>query len=170
MSSDRFETITAVLEYLRAEGYSPARRTLYAHRRNGVLPELPGGGFSKLAVDKYAATHLSRDAAEENDLDHKSRLVRAQANMAELKVAMQRGELLDASAEEARDAAVLLAVRRHLEQGAADRIKMILQDMAVVLTNDQVATATTYLPEWIDNELERIAESFDLLAMAGGVE
>lgn len=169
----RFATLQAAAEHVRELGFIVGQRSAENHIKAGVARE-KDGTYLQTKVEEFAGRtweNPSRSAAVDADDDsYKARLVKANAEMMELKLAERRGALLDAAEEEARDAAILLGIRRHLENGVPERIKRMIADLAVVMTEEQQALAMTRLPEWIELELERVADAFDLLAREGGVE
>lgn len=171
----RLASIPETLDYLTGQGYKVSRRTLYSHRAQGILKEQAGGGYLLYVVDAYARHHLERPGiaapggSAGAGADHRARLVKAMAEERELKVSQLRGNLLNAAEEEARDAAVLLGIRRHMENSGAEIVKGIIADLAVVLTTEQQAAAMVRLPEWIEHYRDRLAAAFDQIAQAGGV-
>ena len=56
-----FKNIRAVAAWLKKDGWAIGQTQLYTHNKEGKLrPDLPEGGFSLHAVQKYAATHLTK--------------------------------------------------------------------------------------------------------------
>lgn len=56
-----FKNIRAVAAWLKKDGWAIGQTQLYTHNKEGKLrPDLPEGGFSLPAVQKYAATHLTK--------------------------------------------------------------------------------------------------------------
>lgn len=168
----RFVTLQAAAEHVRELGFIVGQRSAENHIKAGVARE-KDGTYLQAKVEEFAGRtweNPSRSAADADDDSYKARLVKANAELMELKVAEKRGAVLDAAEEEARDAAVLLGIRRHLENGVPERIKRMIADLSAVMTEEQQALAMTRLPEWIELELERVADAFDLLAREGGVD
>lgn len=171
----KFATVSEAVRYVIAQGYLVKERSAADHIK-GNLARQADGSYLKAHVDDYALRtwdnprQAAETAASEEGDGYKARLTKATAELAELKLAERKGNLLDAAEEEARDAAVLLGIRRHLEIGVPERIKGMIADLAGLLSEEQAALAMTRLPEWIEMEMERLAESFDQLAQAGGVE
>lgn len=171
-SGGRFATVIEASRWVMAQGYLVKERSACDHIKAGVARE-KDGTYRQDKVEDYArrtwenpAQAVVESAAAD---DYKGRLLKANAELMELKVKQQHGRLLDAAEEEARDAAVLLAIRRHLELGVVERVKGMIGDLSDILSEEQQAAAMVRLPEWIELEQERIAAAFDRLAVQGGV-
>lgn len=175
-----FATMVDAVHWVMAAGYLVKERSCADHLKANVARQ-DDGSLLKTKVEEYAErtwdnpSRQLQGACGDEDTSHKARLVKATADLAELKVKERMGSLLDAAEEEARDAAVLLGVRRHIEQGIPERVKRMVADLALVwregMTAEEfTAAAMVRLPEWTEMEMERLADAFDRLAQAGGVE
>jgi hypothetical protein len=178
-SGGRFSTVLEAARWVMAHGFLVKERSACDHIKAGV-PRQKDGTYLQAQVEEYAVRtweNPSRQMLEggEEDSGHKARLLRANADLMELKVAEKKGALLDAAEEEARDAAILLGIRRHMEQGLPERIKAMVAELAGAwregMTAEEFsAAAMVRLPEWIEADMDRLAEAFDKMAQAGGVE
>lgn len=171
-SGGRFATAIEAARWIMAEGYLVKERSAIDHLKANV-PRQKDGTWLQKHVDDYARRtweNPSRTAPPAPDLDHKTRLVKAMADEKEIKVKQLHGNLLDAAEEEARDAAILLGIRRHLEVHVPDRAKALVAAVSQLLSDEQRGELTARLPEIIENDLNQIADIFDRLYQAGGVE
>lgn len=167
-------SVTTAYDYLVAQGFTLTRRTLQNHIKAGLLganKDRSGKvkSIDHAALEKYATAHLERRAMQE-EVSHRMRKEKAEADIAEAKAHRMRGMYLDATEEEQRDAAVLLGIRRHLEISVPDRAKQIISGISSLLTDEQRGQLSARLPELIEQDKETIADIFDRLARAGGIE
>ena len=77
-----------VLPYLKEAGWKISQRTLYRHRRQGLLRPEPAGNFSRKAVDKYASNYLVATGSVEKIADE-----RLHRKKLELEVSLRDEEL-----------------------------------------------------------------------------
>lgn len=170
-SGGRFSTVLEAARWIMAEGYLVKERSAHDHIKNNI-PRQKDGTYLQKHIDDYARRtweNPGRLAAEPDNTDHKARLVKAMADEREIKVKQLQSNLIDASEEEQRDAAVLLGIRRHLEVHVPDRAKALVAAVSQLLTDDQRGELTARLPEIIENDLDQIADIFDRLYQAGGI-
>lgn len=169
----RFTTLVEAVRWVIEQGYLVKERSAHDHIKAGV-PRQKDGTWLQKQVEEYAQRtweNPSRtvEAVQDGDGGHKARLLKANADLMELKVLEKQGNLLDAAEEEARDAAVLLAIRRHLELFGPELLKAIINDLAGMVPDEIRTQMLQRLPEWNEGYQERVAEVFDQMAQAGGV-
>lgn len=61
-SGETFDTLAAVLEYLKNNGWKAARQSLYRHHSQGKIIPDADGKYKLRAVEKYAKTFLKQSA------------------------------------------------------------------------------------------------------------
>ena len=168
-----FKNLSEVSRYLIRKGYKVQERTVRNHRKAGLFPIQPGNKFRQEDIDAYAKNHLDPPAGQ--DLagagnGHKDRLVAAQAEEREFRLAQLKGQLIDAAEEEARDARLWKAVRADIEQQAPGVINELVERvLALAPPEDLRHKVLAMIPELRDSYEDYLAEMFDRFARDGGI-
>lgn len=153
----------AVFAHLQESGFIVSQRTIYNHIEQGLLKRSSSGEFSSADVDRYAESNL--DTADGGDIDtYKERLAAARAAMAEIELAKMKGELLDAAAEEARDAALLLELRRDEERWGGELWQKLIDYFEPIIEPDAIAQLQQRQAEFKEFYLDAVADRFDAFA------
>lgn len=169
-AGERFKTQAQALEYLQRR-YQIEKSKLSKDHQIGRIPR-KDGFFTARDLDYYAEAEClelrNSEITSANPSDE--RLKKAMAEERELRVEKLKGKLLNAADEEARRAAVILGIRRHLEVCVPDRVKTIISSISSVLNDEQRAILAARTPEFIEQDMDALADYFDHLAQAGGIE
>lgn len=157
-------------------GFHQARREVGKLRKDPQLG-YPVQVVKKLADKTWGGRVEDKSQPEETEqissgnlLDAKERYLVAQAAEKEWKLKELQGKLIDTAEEERRDAAVIIGIRRHLETAVPDRAIELLAKIKNLLPEEYHGIINSHLPEIIEHDREQIADIFDSLAQAGGVE
>jgi len=157
-------SIPAAHAWLVAQGYELTERSVRNHVEQGLLPaEKSRNGKVKqirlLDLERYAKSHLQRKENDEGA--DRARLIKAQAEKIELENDAKRGKYLDRAEEEQRDAAVLAAFRRHLENAAPDRLQAIIAQVGKLVDAETRNKIAARQPEWLQKDMDFMAKMFD---------
>jgi len=93
--------------------------------------------------------------------DSRARLIKAQADKMEFENAVKQGKYLEREAEEQRDAAVLAALRRHIESAAPDRLQNILARISEQVDEKTRSKMIAIQPDWLASDMDFIDQMFD---------
>lgn len=144
VTGDHFDNLSAVLEYLKAQGWKSARQSIYRHHGQGkILPD-SDGKYSRRIVERYAKTFLKQTATgkrvvEESDELQRKKLIkeiaRLELGLERERFALERERGLYIRREEmeielAGRAGILVAGLKHWVQSrAAEWIAAVAGDM-----------------------------------------
>lgn len=168
---EKFKTQAAALEYLQ-RNFIIQKSKLSNDVSAGRCPR-KDGYFSSKDLDFYAAAvHLppanSQAAPKDDGVD---RFKRAMAEEREIKVAMLKGNLIDAAEEEARDARILAAIKTDIENNGPAIISELINRVMAIVDDEQIRERIQKLsPELRMTYEDGVAGIFDRYARDGGIE
>lgn len=132
-----FAALPAVLEHLQASGWKIAESTLYEHRDQAKIKAGPDGRYTLAGVTDYARRHLRRlDGTAGSDVDEnlgekKLRAeidrIRHDADLRELKLRTERGELVPLNIVESAHAERAINLRNYLDAVARSSAGRIIK-------------------------------------------
>lgn len=136
---EMFKNAFMVASWLKETGWAIGKSRVYGHIKEGKLrPDLPDGAFSRKAVERYAATHLtmarSRMKLKDEDIQRRKLMAEiakteAEARRAVLKLAVDEGRyvLLEDVDRRFAGRAVLMDTMRQasIMNHAAERVAMV---------------------------------------------
>lgn len=167
----KFATQAAALEYLQ-KTWQIERSKLSNDVRAAKVPK-KDGLFHAKDLDFYAqAAHLKpRNIDYTPVADGSDRLKSAMAEEREIRVAMLKGNLIDAAEEEARDARLWFAVRTDIENHAPTIINELINRISSLdLPEEIIERILNLVPELRSVYEDALADIFDRYARDGGIE
>lgn len=168
---EKFKTQAAALEYLQ-RNWIIQKSKLSNDVSAGRCPR-KDGYFSSRDLDFYAAAvrlqpSTSQAASKDDGVD---RFKRAMAEEREIKVAMLKGNLIDAAEEEARDARILAAIKTDVENNGPAVINELINRVMTIVDDEQIRERIQKLsPELRIVYEDGVAGIFDRYARDGGIE
>ena len=154
---DKFESISAVYEYLIENGYKVASRTLYDHKKKGYLVGT-NGKYSLAEIEEYANKYLNKELQNVDNFDGLSLVDKK--NLAEIELKNLRAEREQIAIDEARGR---LISREVVEREFASRIEVIkrlLQEQEESLPVLLAGKSETEIRDIIAGSYKYIMESY----------
>ena len=170
-AGEKFDTQAAALAYLQRT-WQIERSKLSNDVRAGKVPK-KDGSFLASDLDFYAqAVHLRPRTIEPTTKDDPSdRLKVAHAEEREFRLAVLKGQYIDAAEEEARDARLWFAIRTDLENNAPTIVNELVNRISSLDLPEEITTRIHALaPELRLVYEDTLADIFDRYATDGGIE
>jgi hypothetical protein len=170
-SGEKFGTQTAALEYLQ-RAWQIEKSKLSKDCKDGKVPRKDGLYHAK-DLDFYAeAVHLkAKTITPVATTDSGERLKAAHADEREFRLAILKGQYIDAAEEEARDAKLWGAVKSDIENHAPAIVHELINRLLPMVEDDDLKAKILAMGQELRMTYEdSIADIFDRYAKDGGIE
>ena len=173
-----YPSIPQALKALHDNGYDVPKRTFYDHVSKGLIGVEKSrtgkvNGIDHKALMRYAEAHLVKKSAiveMAEQMDDRSRLLKAQANKIELENKIKEGQYLLRSEEEARDARILAGIKQGVENFGPFIVQQLIIQAGDHIGVDCRAKIGRLAPELLAYYSDQAQDLFDRYARAGMVE
>lgn len=175
-AAERLPNLEQAAAWLIQQGFLVSARTVrnHADRVAGFPRKQKDGSYLQAEVLDYARRAWENPSqplvGDDKPADHADAIKRETARKLQMDNDIKAGHYLLRSSEEQRDAAVLAGFRRHLESSAPERLQALLAEIGAHLPDGVKGIITARQPEYLQRDLDFLADMFDGFVRLAGEE